>query len=433
MNETIIDLREFESLLNPVYIPLLYDKHRYLVMKGGAGAGKSHFACQKILNRTMTENGHRFLILRKVKETIRDSVFKLFCDYIKLWDLEDEYKINQTNMQITFKGNGNDIIFKGLDKDEKLKSIERVTGLWIEEATEIYEKDFQELDRRLRGIFHTYMQIILTYNPILKSNWTYKRFFAGLTEEEKEDIRILTTTYKDNIFIKDDKAYVKLLEGYKGNMRTVYTLGQYGLLENAIYTNWHMIPDAEFPTADEPVLGLDFGYINAQALLKTVVDMEKKIIYVHQLSYKTRQLVSELATDMNKMKLNNFRLIADSEAPDKIKELDSHYLKKERINKETKKLEIYYEENGFPYIEPAEKGKGSVLAGIDYMQQFTILITESSVNMKAEIEGYQRKTDKEGNVLDEPEKGMDHLLDALRYIMYTVYYVGSEPAFYAPE
>ena len=114
MNETIIDIREFESLLNPVYIPYLYDQHRYLVMKGGAGAGKSHFACQKILYRTLTENGHRFLVLRKVKDTIRDSVFKLFCDYIKEWDLESEFKINQTSFKIVFKGNGNEIIFKGL-------------------------------------------------------------------------------------------------------------------------------------------------------------------------------------------------------------------------------------------------------------------------------------------------------------------------------
>ena len=432
MNETVIDVSNFEYVLNPVYIPYLYDQHRYLILKGGAGAGKSHFACQKILYRTMTEEGHRFLIIRKVKDTIRRSVFQLFRDYISKWDVSDEFKINLTDMTITFKGNGNMILFAGVDDPDKLKSIEGVTGIWIEEATELYLLDFQELDRRLRGIFHVYVQIILTYNPILKSNWTYKRFFSGLTKEEKEDIKILTTTYKDNIFISEDKAYKKLLEGYTGNMRKVFTLGLYGMLENAIYTNWEMIEDDEFPD-DEPVLGLDFGFINPQALLRTVVDMEEKVIYVDQLSYQTRQTVPMLAKSMNDMKLNNYRIIADSEAPEKIEELQTWYYKEERINKQTGKLEIAYEEKGFPYIEPCNKGKGSVLAGIDYVQQFKLKITKRSVKIKAEIESYQRRKDKEGNLMEEPEKGFEHSLDALRYIMYTVYYHGALPYIYVPE
>ena len=395
MSETIIDITNFESLLNPIYRIILYNERRYLILKGGSGAGKSHFACQKILYRIITEPNHRFLIIRKVKDTIRKSVFQLFRDYISKWELSEEFKINLTDMTITFRSNGNEILFAGVDDPDKLKSIEGVTGIWVEEATELYPNDFEELDRRLRGIFHTYMQIILTFNPILKTNWTFKRFFSGLIEEEKEDITILTTTYKDNIFIKNDLAYKKLLESYTGNMRTVFTLGQYGMLENAIYTNWEMIEDDEFPD-DEPVLGLDFGYIAPQALIRTVVDMEEKIIYVDQLSYLTKQTIPELAKDMNDMKLNDYKIIADSEAPGKIEELQNWYYKEERINKETGKLEIIYEEKGFPYIEPCNKGKGSVLAGIDYMQQFRIKITKRSVKVKAEIESYQRKKDKEG-------------------------------------
>ena len=312
MPETVIDLSQFENVLNPVFIPYLYNKKRYLILKGGSGGGKSHWACQKILHRVMTEKDHRFLIIRKVKDTIRKSVFQLFKDYISKWDLWDEFKIRDNNMTITFKSNGNEILFAGVDDPEKLKSMEGITGIWIEEATELYLKDFEEIDRRLRGIFHTYMQIILTYNPILKSNWTYKRFFTGLTEEDKEDIEISTTTYKDNVYLKDDKAYKKLLEGYTGNKRTVYTLGQYGMLENAIYTNWEMIENDEFPD-DEPVLGLDFGYIAPQALIRTVVDMEEKIIYVDELSYKTRQTIPMLAKFMNEKKLNDFKIIAVDE------------------------------------------------------------------------------------------------------------------------
>ena len=412
MNETIIDTREFESLLNPIYIPYLYDRHRYLVMKGGSGAGKSHFACQKILYRTMTEEGHRFLIIRKVKDTIRKSVFQLFQDYISKWNLSGEFKVNKTIQTITFLGNGNQILFCGVDDPEKLKSMEGITGVWVEEATELAMKDFEEIDRRLRGIFHTYMQIILTYNPILKTNWTHKRFFEHLTDEDREDIIILTTTYHDNIFILDDKAYIRLLENYTGNNRKVYTLGQYGHLENAVYTNWRMIDDKDFPD-DEPDYGLDFGFIAPMALVKVIVDMEERKIYLHEEYYKTRKTIKLFAEDIEEKNLKEKRIIADSEAPDKIEELINDY--------------------GYSYVDPANKNKGSVIAGIDFINQFEILITKSSTNIKREIEGYERKKDKEGTVLEQPEKGVDHIMDAFRYVLYTIFYTEGEPYFYVPE
>jgi len=410
MNETIIDVTDFESLLNPVYIPKLYDQHRYLILKGGSDAGKSHFACQKKLHRTMTEEGHRFLIIRKVKDTIRRSVFQLFRDYISKWELSDEFKINLTDMTITFKSNGNMILFAGVDDPDKLKSMEGITSIWIEEATELAMKDFQEINRRLRGVFHTYMQIILTFNPILKSNWTYKRFFENVSEKDKKKIKILTTTYKDNIFAKDDQDYIDILESYRGNNRKVYTLGQYGMLENAVYTNWRMIDDKDFPD-DEPVYGLDFGFIAPMALIKMVVDMEKRKIYLHEEYYRTRKTIKKFVADIEEKDIKEKRIIADSEAPDKIDEM------------------IEY---GYGYTEGANKNKGSVIAGIDFINQFEILITKSSTNIKREIEGYQRKQDKDGNVREEPERGVDHAMDAFRYPMYTIFYTEGMPYFYVP-
>jgi phage terminase large subunit len=349
----------------------------------------------------MNEEGHRFLIIRKVARTLRASVFQLFLDYINKWELSSEFKINKTDMTITFEGNGNMILFAGVDDPEKLKSIEGITGIWIEEANELYLKDFQELDRRLRGIFHVYVQIILTYNPILKTNWTYLRFFSDVTKKDLEDITRLRTTYKDNVFIKEDKAYKKLLEGYTGNMRTVFTLGRYGMLENAIYINWEMIDDDKFPQ-ERAICGLDFGFINPNCLLKIIVDLDRKEIWVHELIYKRHQIIPELSQEMDQLGLNDYKIIADSEAPEKIEEI---------------------KRDGFPYIEGSKKGKGSVLAGIDYVQQFKIFITRSSVNVKKEIEVYQRRKDKDGNVLEAPEEGFDHAMACIRYVMYTVYYM----------
>jgi len=347
-----------------------------------------------------------------VARTLRRSVFQLFQDLIIRWGLENYFVINKSDMDIKYY-NGNRLYFAGVDDPEKLKSIEGITSMWIEEATELSLNDFNEIDRRLRGKTKNYKQVILTYNPILKANWTFLRFFTDMSEEDLKDITKLRTTYKDNSFIKNDYAYKKLLEGYTGNMRTVYTLGQYGQLENAIYTNWRMISDSEFPTTDEPVYGLDFGYIAPQACLKVVVDMEKRKIYLHEEFYKTRYTTKMFAEEMEGTGIETKRVIADSEAPDKIEELSNDY--------------------GWNYIEGANKGKGSVVAGIDFINQFEILITESSQNIKKEIEGYERKKDRDGIAKEEPNKGVDHLMDAFRYVLYTIFYTEGIPYFYTPK
>ena len=58
--------------------------------------------------------------------------------------------------------NGNRLYFAGVDDPEKLKSIEGITSMWIEEATELSLNDFNEIDRRLRGKTKNYKQVILT-------------------------------------------------------------------------------------------------------------------------------------------------------------------------------------------------------------------------------------------------------------------------------
>jgi len=400
--EYVIDLRQFTNVLNPVYAPYLHNKHRYLVLYGGAGSGKSHFACQKIIYRALSEEGHRFLVLRKVARTLRQSVFQLFLDYLSEWNISHLFNINKSDMTITFQSNGSTILFAGIDDPEKLKSIERITGLWIEEASELLPKDFEEADRRLRGVKHSYMQIILSFNPILKSNWLYKKFFRDAKPDD-EDVAVLRTTYKDNIKNKDDVAYHKLLEGYTGNSRRVYTLGEWGTLEHAIYQNWKMIPDSQFPKVPKTDLdySLDFGYINPNALVQMLVDLELRKVYIHELIYKRRQTTPDLVAEMKELGLIHSVIVADSEAPDKIEEL---------------------KREGFIYVRPSKKGAGSVNSGIDYVQQFELLITDSSVNVKKEIESYQRKVDKDGEVLETPEKGLDHAMDAIRNLLFTIYY-----------
>jgi len=201
-------------------------------MMGGAGSGKSEFAVQKIRERMKYERGHRFLIVRKVATTLRSSCFDNIVRQINKYDKLDEWSINATDMRIKYNPNGNMILFGGLDDVEKLKSIDEITGVWIEEASELDEKDLTQLDIRLRGKTDTYLQMIVTFNPVVITHWLKRRFF----DEKPKSCTVHHSTYKDNRFLPDD--YGENLEKYKEidpYYYAVYALGEWGVMGNSIF------------------------------------------------------------------------------------------------------------------------------------------------------------------------------------------------------
>ena len=222
------DLRETSNL---AFLPLYFDEHRYLVLKGGGGSGKSIFAGRKVLERCVTEPGHRYLVCRKVARTLRESCFEQLRGQIAAHCPDAGASVNKTDMTISF-ANGSRILFAGLDDVEKLKSIYNVTGIWIEEASELLESDFNQLDIRLRGQTEHYKQIILSFNPISINHWLKKRFF------DKADERVKTseTTYRDNRFL--DAEAIRVLESYRDTDEyyyTVYCLGQWGTTGRTVF------------------------------------------------------------------------------------------------------------------------------------------------------------------------------------------------------
>ena len=131
--------KEVKERTVPTFLPLLFDEHRHLVMKGGGGSGKSIFAGQKVIERSVSEPGHRFLVVRKVAKSLRQSCFRQLAEQAMELYPEEVEKIpkgESGDMYIKFK-NGSEILFSGLDDVEKLKSIRRITGVWVEEATDI--------------------------------------------------------------------------------------------------------------------------------------------------------------------------------------------------------------------------------------------------------------------------------------------------------
>jgi phage terminase large subunit len=135
-------------------------------------------------------------------------------------------------MKITYRKNGNEIIFTGLDDVEKLKSIYNITIIWIEEASELDAIDFRQLDIRLRGRTESYKQIIFTFNPISITHWLKAEFF----DKKKKNSTTSHTTYEDNKFL--DEEQIEVLEGFKETdpyYYQVYCKGEWGVLGKTVF------------------------------------------------------------------------------------------------------------------------------------------------------------------------------------------------------
>ena len=220
---------------NKSHRPFFEDVNRWLISYGGAGSAKSYSTAQKILlDRIMQEENHKYLICRKVAKTLRVSVFQLFKDIISNFedqDIYNDFKINKTDMTITYLPNNSQLIFMGLDDIEKLKSIQGITGIWIEEASECDKGDILELNRRLRGHTKYYKQIIITFNPISHLHWLKAHFF----DNPNSKASIYKTTYKDNSFIDDEyKQELEDIQFYDEQQYRIYALGEWGVLNQNI-------------------------------------------------------------------------------------------------------------------------------------------------------------------------------------------------------
>ncbi len=223
--------KNLRDTTNETFFPLYTDEHRYLVLMGGGGSGKSIFAGRKILERVTSESGHRILVCRKVARTIRESCYRQLLGQLEAHYQGVKYKVNKSDMTITF-ANGSEILFAGLDDVEKLKSIYGITSIWIEEASELLEGDFNQLDIRLRDKTLFYQQIIITFNPISIMHWLKKRFFDRSDERAKTH----KSTYKDNRFLSEEA--IRVLEAFKDideYYYSVYCLGLWGVTGKTVF------------------------------------------------------------------------------------------------------------------------------------------------------------------------------------------------------
>jgi len=222
-----------KKLFNPIYNELSKINKRVKIIYGGSGSGKSYALTIELVLKIIQNKGCNILVTRKVGNTLRHSVYALFKQVINRLNLYDYFTFKETDMIIEFKPNGNQILFKGLDDRERLKSITFpngiLTDIWIEEASECEQEDFMQLNLRLRGLSDVPKQILISFNPINAESWLKSYFF-----DSGYDCYILKTTYRDNQFV--DKDYAKELEALKKNdplYWEVYCNGNWGIIDSS--------------------------------------------------------------------------------------------------------------------------------------------------------------------------------------------------------
>ena len=388
--------------LNSAYKPAQETTKRYRILYGGAGSGKSHYVMQETLVNMMSNKDYRYLAVRKTARSIRNSVFHLLTSLISEYGLTSYFTINKTEMTITCL-NGASLITSGLDDVEKLKSVSGINRILVEEASEITEKDFEQLDLRMRGKNKPGYQLTLLFNPVSELSWLKKRFF----DIGGDDVFILKTTYKDNVFLDDD--YRKKLEALVDQdyqYYRIYALGEWGSIGNLVYTNWVKVDIDELvdlgdrqvklrDTFDRYFHGLDWGFsVDPFAYIKLNVDLKRKIITITDEVYRVEMSNDEIVEAIKPL-CGNDTVTCDSAEPKSIADL-----RRKGIN-----------------AKGSKKGAGSIEYGIKFIKGFTIQVDYRCVNTIKELSGYKWREDKDGNIIPKPVDYYNHLMDALRYAL----------------
>ncbi|KKI55460.1 Phage terminase, large subunit [Staphylococcus equorum subsp. equorum] len=363
---------------------------------GGGSSGKSHGVVQKVVLKALQDWKHprKILWLRKVGATIADSLFQdvkgSLIDF-KVWEL---CEWNKTDNRVTLP-NGSVFLFKGMDNSEKIKSIKGISDVVMEEASEFNLNDYTQLTLRLREKKHLYKQIHLMFNPVSKLNWVYKYFFAG---EPHKNTLIKQSSYKDNKFLDEmTRDNLEDLANRNPAYYKIYALGEFATLDKRVFPKY----DTEILNKDDlrhipSYFALDYGYVNdPSAFIHVKVDKKNKRLYILEEYVKTGMLNDELANVIKQLGYYKERITADSAEKKSIAEM-----KREGIER----------------IKPSMKGKDSIMAGIQFISQFDIIVDERCYKTIEELDNYTWKKDKQTDeYYNEPVDTYNHCIDSLRY------------------
>ncbi|WP_161985486.1 PBSX family phage terminase large subunit [Bacillus pumilus] len=405
-----------EKEVNPHFEDFLFDwelKFQFLV--GGYGSSKSYHIALKLILKLLDEK-RTALVIREVYDTHRDSTFSLFEEIVNDLGLDHVIQCRTSPLMLKFH-NGSRIIFKGLDKPAKLKSINNISIIWIEECSEVKYEGFKELLGRLR---HPTMDLhmILSTNPVGQDNWTYRHFFKDdqnnrfiLDDERlyKERTIAINDTYyhhstaEDNLFLP--VSYIKQLDELKEYDPDLYRIarkGHFGINGIRVLPQFEVQPHEDVMLAisniNRPLLraGMDFGFVDSyNAVVRLAVDHEKKYLYIYW-EYYDRGKTDDVTVEDLKEFIETKELIkADNE----------------------QKTIAYFRKMGYNMV-PAHKFQGSRLQYTKKIKRFKkIICSDSCKNTIYELQPLTYKTDKRGNIIEDEFQIDPHTFSAIWYAL----------------
>lgn len=379
-------------------------KGRYRVCKGGRGSKKSTTTAMWIIYNMMKYPLANTLVLRRVFNTHKDSTYTQLKWAANNLGVAHLWHFSKSPLEITYKPTGQKILFRGLDDPMSITSITVEIGYlcwaWFEEAFQIMnEDDFNKVDMSIRGELPPgyFKQITVTFNPWSEKHWLKKRFF----DSEDEDILALTTTYECNEYLGEDDR--KLFEKMKEKNPRRYRIegkGEWGIAEGLVYENFEELEFDLEEIKKRPgivsIFGMDFGYTHdPTAFICALVDEKEKEIFIFDEHYQKGMSNSDIANMIKYKGYSKEIIIADSAEPKSIDDI---------------------KRQGIRRIKAAQKGKDSILNGIQNIQDYKIYVLPKCENTLVELNNYVWDT-KDGRGINKPMDDYNHLMDALRYAM----------------
>lgn len=364
-------------------------KKTVVINVGGARSSKSYSIAQLLIEKLLTEDHKVIGICRKTFPALRMSAMKVMLELLKDYGVYKDVQHNKTFNTYTY---GTNLIqFFGLDESEKVKSTE-FNYIHMEEANEFTYEDYIALKLRLSGktkkgeLNHLYISL----NPVDAHNWV-------ATKASKEnDVEVIKSTYLDNPYLSEEfVCFLTDLINQDENSYRVYVLGEWGLLEGKIYTNYKVIPELPIMPGAKWCYGLDFGLVNPSAVVKVYILGDS--FYVEERFYETGKTNADII------------------------EFFSHEDRGDIYADPTEKMMITeIQRAGYSAFE----GHKRVKEGIDLCQRQTLFIPQSSTHLIKEIQNYHWMKDKNSTggeaFLPEPVKFNDHLVDAMRYAVWGI-------------
>lgn len=354
-------------------------KKRIKIIQGGTSAGKTFGILPVLIDKAARHGGLEISVVSESIPHLRRGALKDFLRIMKDTGRYFDERFNKSLLRYEF-ANGSVIEFFSADDSSKLRGARRDI-LYINECNNVTFESYNELAIR------TKKEVYLDFNPA-------NEFWVHTELKDEPDADFIILTYKDNEAL--DKSIVEQIEknrlkaetsSYWANWWRVYGLGEIGMLEGVIFSNWKTI-DTIPKEAKLIGIGLDFGYTNDPTAIVEIYNHNGQRL-INELKYQTGMLNSDIA----KLLPKHVPVYADSSEPKSIDEIRRYGIT----------------------IKGVTKGKDSINYGIDVMQRQDYLVTTQSTNLIKELRAYCWDTDKSGTRLNKPVDTNNHAIDALRY------------------